>query len=310
MRYLVTGATGFIGKRLLSRLDDPVVLSRDPTRAQAALGNDRVKILAWDAEGDKPPADAFQDVDAVFHLAGEPIAEGRWNADKKRRLRESRVAGTRHLVAAVAALPADRRPKVLVSASAVGYYGDRGDELLTEQTPPADSFLAEICVAWEREAAAARQLGLRVCMPRIGIVLGQGGGALAQMVPAFKSWAGSRLGTGKQYVPWIHLDDLVELLLFCSEQPIEGAVNATAPHPVTNAEFTTALADCLGAPRLLPPVPAFVLRTMLGEFGQVLLHSQRVIPQAAQNAGFTFRFPTITAALNDILKSNKVTKHA
>lgn len=304
MRTLVTGATGFVGRRLLERLERPVVLSRSAQRAKAALPDRLFDAYDWDATEALPPAAAFAGVDTIFHLAGEPIAEGRWTAEKKVRMRESRVAGTRHLVDALAQLPAAERPRVLVSASAVGYYGDRGDELLTEASPPADTYLGEICVAWEREALRARELGLRVVMLRIGIVLGRGGGALAQMVPAFKSWAGSRLGSGQQWVPWIHLDDLVALLLFSAEQSeLAGPVNATASNPVTNAEFTRLLAKNLGTPTLLPPVPGFALKAMFGEFGQVLLASQRAIPQAAQAAGFTFQYPQLDFALSDLLRA-------
>lgn len=256
----------------------------------------------WDAQKTVAPPQAFEGVDTIYHLAGEPIAEGRWTAEKKVKLRESRVAGTRHLVDALARLSPADRPQVLVSASAVGYYGDRGDELLTESASPDQGFLGEICIEWERQAARAMELGIRVVMLRIGIVLGQGGGALAQMVPAFKSWAGSRLGSGKQWVPWIHREDLVDLLLFAAEQPgLSGPVNAVAPNPVTNVEFTRLLAETLGTPTLLPPVPAFALKAMFGEFGAVLLASQRVVPQVASKAGFRFTFPELAPALRDIL---------
>jgi uncharacterized protein (TIGR01777 family) len=302
MRPLITGATGFVGKQLLRRVERPVVLSRNAAQARTTLGEYLFDAYDWNAANEPAPAAAFAGVDTIFHLAGEPIAEGRWNAEKKFRLRESRVAGTRNLVETLARLPPAERPKVLVSASAVGYYGSRGDEILDESKPPVDDFLGEICISWEREAARAEALGIRVCMLRIGIVLGEGGGALAKMVPAFKSWAGSRLGSGEQWVPWIHLQDLVDLLLFVAErESLRGPINATAPQPVTNAEFTRLLSNQLGALTLLPPVPAFALKTMLGEFGAVLMASQRVVPKVALDAGFRFRYPTLEAALRDIL---------
>ena len=302
MRPLITGATGFVGKQLLRHVERPVILSRDAARAKGALGDYLFDAYDWNAEKQPAPAAAFEGVDTVFHLAGEPIAEGRWTAEKKFRLRESRVAGTRHLVETLAKLPPADRPKVLISASAVGYYGSRGDEILDESRPPATDFLGEICSSWEREAAQAEALGIRVCLLRIGIVLGRDGGALEKMVPAFKSWAGSRLGSGKQWVPWIHLQDLVDLLLFVAERAsLHGPVNAVAPHPVTNADFTQILAKQLGALTLLPPVPAFALKAMLGEFGAVLLGSQRVVPKVALDAGFRFTYPTLDAALREIL---------
>jgi uncharacterized protein (TIGR01777 family) len=300
MRALVTGATGFVGRRLLGKLQRPVVLSRDAARAEKSLAAFGVRAHSWDPEEQPAPAAAFDGIDAVFHLAGEPVADGRWTAAKKRRLRESRVAGTRNLVTTLRAL--GRRPKVLVSASAVGYYGSRGDEQLDENSLPAGDFLAEICTSWEAEATAAREFGMRVVPVRVGIVLGEGGGALAKMITPFKFGLGAPLGSGRQYMPWIHLDDLVAIMLFAAgHEHVTGALNGTAPNPVTNREFTDTLGRVLGRWTFMPPVPRFVLRTLVGQFGDVLLTSQRAYPAAAVAAGFRFQSPELEPALRQIL---------
>src|SRR5947209_79860 len=250
MRAVVTGATGFVGQRLLERLENPVVLSRDPDRAMQALARFRVAAARWDPMLGPPPADVFNGIDAVFHLAGEPIAGGRWTKARKQRICDSRVIGTKHLVDGLAKL--DRRPPVLVSSSAVGYYGSRGDELLTESSAAGDDFLADVCVAWEKAANEAERLGMRVVLNRTGVVLGRGG-ALEKMLKPFKLGIGGRLGNGRQWMPWIHLDDLVGLLLFAAERDaIRGPMNAVAPAPVTNREFTKALARAVHRPAILP----------------------------------------------------------
>jgi uncharacterized protein (TIGR01777 family) len=301
MRALITGATGFVGKRLLHRLDEPaVVLSRNAAKAEKSLAAFNVKAFNWDAENQAAPAEAFDGVDVVFHLAGEPVAEGRWTKEKKRRLRESRVEGTRNLVQTLNQLP--KKPRVLISASAVGYYGDRGDEVLTEDAPPREDFLGEICMAWERESHAARQAGIRVVNPRIGIVLGEKGGALGKMLLPFKMGVGSPLGSGKQYMPWIHIDDLVSLMLFAAErESISGPLNATAPHPVTNSEFTKTLGKVLRRPTFMPAPPAFMLKILIGEFADVLLQSQNAVPKRALDAGFQFHYRDLEPALREIL---------
>jgi hypothetical protein len=300
MRVLVTGATGFIGRALIDRLDEVVVLSRDAARARGELPDRVVGAWSWNPIGEAPPAEAFAGVEAVFHLAGEPIAEGRWTAARKARLRDSRVLGTRNLVDALVRLSAP--PRVLISASAVGYYGDRGDEVLTEAAPPANDFLGGFCREWEQESRRAEGRGMRVVNPRIGLVLGPGGGALAKMLPIFRRGLGSPLGSGRQWMPWIHRDDLIDLLLFAAGAPaLNGAVNATAPQPVTNREFTRSLARAVGRTAWLPAAPAFALRLALGELSSVLLASQRALPRAALDAGFSFRYPDLESVWPSIL---------
>jgi uncharacterized protein (TIGR01777 family) len=297
MRALVTGATGFIGRRLVGRLDTVIVLSRNPDRVRGTLP--KADVHRWDPMAGPPPAEAFRGVEVVFHLAGEPVAEGRWNAAKRARLRDSRTIGTQHLVQGLEA--SSERPKVLVSASAVGFYGSRGDEVLEETAAPGNDFLADVCKAWEAASQPARASGVRVVNPRIGIVLGQGGGALAKMLTPFKLGVGGRLGSGRQWMPWIHIDDLVGLLLHAANHSeIEGPMNGAAPNPVTNREFTSTLARALHRPAILP-APAFALKLALGEFAEVLLGSQRVSPAVAERTGYVFQYPELAGALRAIL---------
>src|SRR4051812_17181014 len=267
MRVTVTGATGVIGRRLVEALagrgDDVTVLSRDPARAERALG---AAAMAWDPDAGPAPAEALAGRDAVVHLAGETIAQ-RWTAEAKRRIRESRVAGTRNLVAGLRA--AEPRPAVLVSASGVDYYGPRGDERVTEDDPAGTTFLAEVCVAWEAEAQAAEELGLRVVRLRTGPVLDRSGGALAKMLPPFKLGAGGPVAGGRQYLSWIHADDLVGVYLRAlDDERWSGAINATAPHPVTNREFSKALGRALHRPAVAP-VPSLALKLLYGDMAEI-----------------------------------------
>jgi uncharacterized protein (TIGR01777 family) len=227
------------------------------------------------------------------NLAGEPVAQ-RWTAEAKRRIRDSRVDGTRRLVEALGNSRA--RPPVLVSASATGYYGDRGDEVLTENSGPGSDFLAGTCVEWEAAAQRAERIGIRVVLLRIGIVLGRGG-ALKKMLPAFRAGVGGTLGSGRQWMSWIHIDDLVKLALFTIQHEMSGPVNAVSPDPVTNAGFTTALSGVLHRPAILP-VPKIALRAVYGEMAGIMTSSQRVIPAAARKAGFVFEHDEIGAALS------------
>ena len=307
MRVLMTGATGVIGGAVAERLAEGghelVVLTRNPERAR---GGSPVLAAArryrWNPEEAPPPAEAFAGVDAVIHLAGEPVAAGRWTEEQKRRIRDSRVLGTRHLVEGMA-LVKDAKPPQLIAASAVGFYGDRGEELLDEASPPGTSYLSEVCREWEEESRRASQFGSRVVLLRIGVVLSPTGGALEKMFLPFKLGLGGRLGSGRQWFPWIHLADIVGLIEFALANPtLAGPVNGVAPGIVTNEAFTRILAATLNRPVFLP-VPEFALRLMTGEMAAVVLASQRVTPAAALAAGYGFRFPSLESALRDLLVS-------
>ena len=302
MRVTVTGATGLIGRRLVAALrergDEVTVLSRDPARARASLGQADVQAAAWDPAAGPAPAEALAGRDAVVHLAGEPIAQ-RWSAGAKERIRASREAGTANLVAGIAA--AEPRPGVLVSASGVGYYGPRGDEVVTEGSAAGDDFLAQVCVAWEREAEQATGLGVRVVRLRQGVVLDPSGGALAKMLPPFRLGAGGPVAGGRQYLPWIHLDDLVALQLRALDDASwEGAYNACAPEPVTNRDFSKALGRALRRPAVAP-VPAFALRLLYGDMAEIVTEGQRAVPERARAAGFAFAHADLDKALRDAL---------
>jgi uncharacterized protein (TIGR01777 family) len=297
MRAVITGATGFVGRRLVGLLDRPRILTRSAAQARQALERQSFEVQECDLGRAPPPLESLRGAEAVFHLAGESVASGRWTKDRKERIRDSRVHGTRNLVDAIAQLPASERPAVLVSASAVGYYGARGEETLTEDSPPGNDYLADVCAAWEREASRAEQFGVRAAMLRIGIVLGPHGGALQRMLLPFRMGLGGRLGSGRQWMPWIHVDDLAALFLHVAKmENIRGPVNAVAPQLVRNCEFTQTLAKVLHRPAVLP-APYFGLRLMLGEFAQVLFASQKVEPRRAIAAGFEYRYPQLEDAL-------------
>ena len=298
MRITLTGATGFIGSRLvqlwLEAGHELHVLGRKPGKLPPA-----VHFWEWtDPERTSPPAESLDGSDAVINLAGEPVAQ-RWNEAVKQRIRSSRVQGTSRLVDALRAMP--RPPAVLVNASAVGYYGSRGDEVLTETSPPGKGFLPDVCKEWEQQAQQAAPLGSRVVCVRTGIVLGTEGGALPQMLPPFRLGVGGRLGSGKQWMPWIHIDDIVGLIDFAvNTRTVQGPLNACSPNPVTNADFSRELGRVLHKPALLP-VPEFAIQLLFGEMAEVVLASDRALPQAAVAAGYPFRFPELPAALIKLL---------
>ena len=298
MNVTITGATGFIGRRLVDRLKLDAHQVTALSRKVRNLG-DAVWSATWDPMMGPPPAENLNSRDAIVHLAGEPVAQ-RWTPAAKRAIRDSRVTGTRHLIEGLGAV--QHRPQTLICASAIGIYGDRGDEMLTESSRPATGFLAETCKAWEKEAEGAAALGMRVVKLRIGVVLGRGG-ALEKMLPPFKMGVGGRLASGRQWMSWIHLDDLIGLVLHALQNPaVQGVVNATAPNPVTNSDFTRALASAVHRPAIFP-VPGFVIKTLFGEMATILLDSQRVLPKAAETSGYRFQQAELGAALSDVLRS-------
>lgn len=300
MRVVITGGTGFVGRQLVDRLIEQGhtvhLLLREP-RAGLPSG---VTYSIWDVLGNEPTPDAVNGADAVVHLAGEPVAQ-RWTPDVKRRILKSRTVGTQRLIQACSV--ARVRPQAFVCASAIGYYGnDCGDRLLDEKAPPGSDFLADVCQQWESAAELGAALGMRVAKMRIGLVLGRDGGALDRMVLPFKMGVGGNIGSGEHWMSWIHSRDLVELLITaCQDERYRGAVNAVAPAPVRNADFTAALARTLRRPAIFP-LPEWVLRTVFGEMSKILLASQRVSPSVALKAGFEFAFTDVAAALADLLK--------
>jgi uncharacterized protein (TIGR01777 family) len=270
-------------------------LSREPRAAEAALG---VPAVAWRPQEEPAPAEALAARDAVVNLAGESVAQ-RWSADARRRIRDSRVAGTHNLVAGLRA--AEPRPRVLVSASGVGYYGGRGDERLDESTPPGDDFLARVCVEWEAAAGQAEELGARVVAVRTGVALARSGGALARMLPFFRAGVGGPVAGGRQYVPWIHLDDLVGIYVAALDDARwSGPANACAPEPVTNRELSRALGRALRRPAFAP-VPGLAVRALYGRMAQIVTEGQRAVPAKAQQLGYAFRHPELEAALRSAL---------
>ena len=302
MKVTVTGATGAIGREvvraLLERGHEVTVLSRDSGRALQTFDG-RVRALEWGAPKDgPPPAESLAGQDAVAHLLGEPVAQ-RWSEDAKREIRDSRVLSTRNLVAGLSSLAPDERPRVLVSQSASGYYGPRGDESVDESEPAADDFLARVCVEWEREAAAARDLGLRVVTTRTGVVLSRSGGALEKMLPPFKLGVGGPVARGKQYVPWIHMDDVAGAIAFLLEaEGADGPVNVSAPAPVTNSELSKALGRVLHRPAVAP-VPGLAVRLLYGEMSMVVTTGVRMVPARLSELGYEFERPELEAALRD-----------
>jgi uncharacterized protein (TIGR01777 family) len=297
-RIAVTGASGLIGHRLVEQLaaegHEVVRLVRREPRPQS-------NEVRWDPARGEIDAAPLSGVDAIVNLAGEGIAAGRWTAARKAAIRDSRVLATRLIAECAASLRP--RPAAVINASAIGYYGDRGDEPLTEESPPGEGFLPDVCCEWEAASEPARQAGIRVVALRIGVVLSSMGGALAAMLPVFRAGLGGRLGKGRQYMSWISHRDIVSLIAFAlSNQALDGPVNAVAPQSVTNAEFTRSLGKALGRPTILP-VPSLVVRLALGEMGRdLLLASTRVLPNRLLASGYLFRYPDIEDALQAELR--------
>ncbi len=306
MRVVAAGATGFIGTPLWAELaaagHTVQLLSRAPERYTQPLGQG-VSLVGWDPRRlDGGWVDVVGRADAVVNLAGESIASGRWTSARKEALRRSRLTATGTLVQAIARAPVATRPRSLVNASAIGYYGDRDDETLTEESPPGDDFLARLCIEWEAAAHEAESLGVRVVTLRTGVVLGKGGGALPLMALPFRLFLGGPVGSGRQWVSWVHLDDVVGIVRHALEnEDVRGPVNATSSAPVRQRDFARAIGEALGRPSWAP-VPAFVLRVVLGEMADgLLLPSQRVLPTAALSSGYQIKHPDLLAALRSAL---------
>lgn len=316
MAYLVTGGTGFVGRKLIEQLladtDKSIfVTSRSAEKVSAQFSHPRVAGISWDPL--QGPLRLNQEslqatgLTAVFNLMGESVAGGRWTLAKKERIRNSRIDGTRNLVKGL--IQSQMIPQLMISASAVGIYGDRGDQVITEDSPvqtgQGNRFLIEVCQQWEAQADRLAEQGSRVVKIRIGIVLGLDGGALEQLIPIFRMGGGGRLGSGKQWVPWIHHTDLIRMFRWIETgTELTGVINGTAPNPVQNQQMTRDIAAVLRRPALLP-VPAFALKLALGEFSDELLTSKRVVPSRALLEGFDFRFSDFRVALEDLLGNDR-----
>jgi uncharacterized protein (TIGR01777 family) len=280
-------------RELRERGDEVIALSRDPERAAASLG---VEAQAWrDPKGEPPPPDSLRGSDAVAHLLGETVAQ-RWTEAAKREIRDSRILSTRQLVAGLAELAPEERPRVLVSQSATGFYGPRGDERLSEEAAAGDDFLAKVVRDWEAEAQRAVELDMRVVTTRTGVVLSEQGGALEKMLPFFKLGIGGPVAGGKQYVPWVHLDDVVGALVACIDGDLSGPVNVTAAEPATNRELSKTLGKVLKRPAFAP-VPGLAVEALYGEMAMIVTTGQRAVPARLEESGYRFRRPSLEAAL-------------
>lgn len=296
MKILVSGANGWVGRSLL-----PVLSAGGHEVRALSRGSAGGSEIAWNVasgEIDHAALDRWGALDAVIHLAGENIAARRWSAEQKRRIVESRVQATQRLVAHLSR----RKPRLYIGASAVGYYGDRGDEILTEESPGGTGFLADTCEAWEQATAGLTLAGVKVVHLRFGMILGADGGALAKMLPIFRAGLGGKLGSGRQWISWISLQDAVRVVEYClTRRDISGAYNAVAPNPVRNSEFTAMLAQVLKRPAIFP-APAFALKILYGEMAEgLLLSSQRVLPDRLERAGFDFEHPQLFRAFKAVL---------
>ncbi len=306
MRIAIIGGSGFVGQALIQQLKGShfvTVFTRDDTKARDALGrDDHLTLVTYKPLQPETWSARLEGMEAVVNLVGEPLAGTRWTPQKKQEIRKSRIEGTQALVQAIASL--QEKPNVLVNSSAVGYYGPQSDDAaLDETSSPGQDFLAQLTLEWEAAAQAVSELGTRLVIIRTGIVLDQGGGALAQMLGPFQSFLGGPIGSGEQWLSWIHRQDLARFIQFAIEtEQISGVFNGTAPEPVKMSEFCQMLGQVIGRPSWLP-VPAFVLELAFGEAAQVVLTGQRVIPAQAQASGFEFKYPTLKPALQEILLS-------
>lgn len=304
-RVIITGGTGLIGRRLAADLVEGgyevIVLSRNPGRATNLPAG--VQAVAWDARTAVGWGELAEGAAAIVNLAGENIGESRWSEERKRRILESRLNAGAAVVEAVKA--AGTKPRVVIQSSAVGYYGPRGDEVVTEETPPGDDFLANVCKQWEASTAAVETMGVRRAVIRTGVVLSTEAGALPRLLLPFRLFAGGRLGSGRQWWPWIHIADEVRAIRFLIEtETAQGPFNLCAPNPLTNAEFGRVLGRVMGRPAVLP-APAFAIRLVFGEMATVVLDGQRVVPHRLQEMGFDFLFPEAEAALRNLLGKSR-----
>jgi uncharacterized protein (TIGR01777 family) len=300
MKVLVTGASGFVGRRVVAQLlqkkHEVVVLTRNLARSAIVLGSE-CKYVQWLDVNTLPPAEAFVGVDAVVHLMGENIGGKKWDEAQKKKIYDSRINSTRMLVDAMKDLP--KKPRALISASAVGIYGNRGDEVLDENAAAGNDFLAGVCKDWEAEALKAKDLKMRVVLMRTGVVFGKGGGALKKMLPIFKLGVAGKLGSGKQYMSWIHVDDLASMYVQAvTDESMSGPYNAVSPYPVTNAEFTKALGKRLKRPTFLP-APEFAIKKALGEMSAIVLEGQKVLPTKFKEKKFQFKSATLEKTLKE-----------
>lgn len=298
MNILITGASGFVGRKLciyfLQQGHNVRVISRQLRKFDSSIAT-----YQCDLSTQVPDASVLEGVEAIVNLAGEPIGNERWTANKKARIYSSRVNGTRNLVVALERMGAPK-PKVIISTSAIGIYGDRADEILAETSEPGSGFLAEVCQAWEESAHSSLLTSVRLVVLRMGVVLGRGGGALEQLLPIFRAGLGGPIGKGEQWMSWIHLDDLVSLIDFSLRHDrVSGVLNAVSPHPETNASFGKILASAIGRTSWLP-VPTFILKASLGERAQIVLSSQLVVPKRCTELGFKFAYPALPSALQQI----------